>query len=52
MSKALDIIHDIAVQVADINNAVFWYAEFFSCGIKYQGDDGNPIEILSTLSGR
>ena len=38
MTKKLDNLHHIAIQVSDIKESVKWYKNNFSCEIEYQDE--------------
>jgi hypothetical protein len=38
MTKELDTIHHIAIQVKDIAQSVFWYTQRYECVVDYQDD--------------
>lgn len=43
----LDNIHQTAIQVKDIANAVSWYTKRFACEIEYQGGSWEMLKLQS-----
>lgn len=53
----MDRIHHLAVQVADIGQAVAWYRQQFACGVKYQDQSWallgfDNIDVALVLPGQ
>lgn len=48
MTKKLDNLHHIAIQVKDIAKAVNWYTEQFSCDISYQDESWALLDFDNT----
>lgn len=48
MTKQLDIIHHIAIQVKDIKIAVNWYTKRFKCEVEYQDDSWAMLKFKNT----
>ena len=48
MTKPLDMIHHIAIQVKDIADAVTWYTDRYACEIEYQDDSWAMLKFANT----
>jgi len=48
MTKPLDTLHHIAIQVADIAKAIDWYTENYTCEIDYQDDSWALLKFANT----
>ncbi|GFZ81448.1 hypothetical protein RLOatenuis_2390 [Rickettsiales bacterium] len=49
MSRALDTIHHMAIQVKDIAEAVSWYTDRFGCDVEYQDESWAMLKFANTL---
>jgi len=45
MSKSLQKIHHIAIEVADIQRSIDWYQEKFACEIEYQDESWGLLKF-------
>lgn len=48
MSKGLDTIHHLAIQVKNVDQAVLWYTERFSCEVAYQDESWALLKFANT----
>ena len=45
MTKPLDHVHHIAIQIQDIEQSVAWYASHFDCEVSYRDDSWELLKF-------